>query len=591
MLKWAYGVTTVPSRRWSLLPGTLRSLMHAGFPVPRLFVDGLRLDDKRDLDDYLSLNFPLSIRTPVIKTAGNWVLSMWELYIRDPAADRYAIFQDDFVTYKNLRQYLEAVPYPENGYLNLMTFCDNERIIEGQFIGWHEASLIKDAKNRDPEKPRQTGRSAVALVFSRKAVLALLSAYSLANRFQDVSRGWKLIDGGVVEAMNGQGFREYIHNPSLVSHTGTLSTMRNGGYPSAKSFRGEDFNALDLLKDWTLPEAEEPPKPKPPTESELRMKEHEALRKMVAPGTKRPGKWREGVIQIWVTRACDKACFGCTQGSNLAGKPGMITPEQFEQAVLSLKDYFGVIGVFGGNPSLSPHFETLCEIMRKHVPFEQRGLWCNNPMGKAAVMRKTFNPLVSNLNVHLDKNAYDEFRKGWPESRPFGLKEDSRHSPVYVAMKDVIADEGERWDLIADCDINKHWSAMLGVFRGQLRAWFCEVAGAQAMLHQHEPDYPDTGLDPTVLHYNGKGMVPWWQLGMNSFTEQVKKHCHECGVPLRGYGELAQSKNGTEQFSETHADIYRPKTPGRLVQLVTDREQVKEKSLKTFVDYLGNSRK
>jgi hypothetical protein len=269
------------------------------------------------------------------------------------------------------------------------------------------------------------------------------------------------------------------------------------------------------------------------------MTEAEALERMVAPGTPRPRKYREGVIQIWVTRGCDKSCYGCTQGSNFAGNPGLITVDQFEAAVQSLGGYFGVVGVFGGNPAVHPRFEELCAVLRKHVPWEQRGLWCNNPVNvrNAETMRRTFNPAVSNLNVHLDADAYRLFRQGWPESRPFGLHDDSRHSPPFVAMRDVIEDEGERWRLISACDINQHWSAMVGIFRGELRAWFCEVAGAQAMLHQWEPGYPDTGL---------RVEAGWWRRPMADFAGQVRKHCHECGIPLRGYGELAQAAGGTE---------------------------------------------
>jgi hypothetical protein len=331
--------------------------------------------------------------------------------------------------------------------------------------------------------------------------------------------------------------------------------------------------------------------------------EQQALAKMIAPGTRRPGKYREGVIQIWATRACDKSCFGCTQGSNLAGNPGMITMPQFEQAVLSLSGYFGVVGLFGGNPAMHPNFTELCEILRKHVPYEQRGIWCNNPLTpeKAQAMRETFNPAVSNLNVHLDQKAFDLFARYWPEARPVGLERDSRHAPCYVAMKDVIEDEGERWELISDCDINKHWSAMIGVFRGEVRAWFCEIAGAQAMLHQDEPDYPDTGLDPTQLYCDApreKVMVntpsvPWWKLGMWGFTNQVRKHCHSCSVPLKGYGELAQAPedSGVEQVSQTHANIFNPKRKTRRVELVTVRSQLDEGKLTKMTDYLGNSSK
>lgn len=306
-----------------------------------------------------------------------------------------------------------------------------------------------------------------------------------------------------------------------------------------------------------------------------------ALSRMVSPGMRRPTvKPFGGVLQIWVTRACDKACFGCTQGSNLGGKPGMMLPEQFEEAVLSLKDYFGVVGVFGGNPCISPHFARYCEILAKHIPFERRGLWSNNPLGHGQLCRKTFNPSVSNLNVHLDQQAYDEFKRDWPESRPFGLTDDSRHSPVYVAMQDVIADETERWSLIADCDINRYWSAMICVFRNQLRGFFCEIAGAQAMLHQHKPDYPDLGMP----------IRPgWWRRDMQAFAPQARFHCHGCGVPLRGYGDLAQGGQ-VEQVSATHADIYKTKQRDREVQIVTTREALGGQPLPKFTDYIKNNK-
>lgn len=361
------------------------------------------------------------------------------------------------------------------------------------------------------------------------------------------------------------------------------------------------------------------------------MNEQQAIQKMVAPGTRRPGKYREGVIQIHVTRTCDKSCYGCTQGSNLRGKVTFISPEQFEQAVLSLKGYFGVVGVFGGNPALHPRFDVLCEILRRHVPFEQRGLWCNHPFRWGKVMRETFDPSVSNLNVHLDHEAYNEFKRSWPESNPVGLHLDSRHSPPYVALKDVLKkpcpncevrnrmmffvdpgpcdncggsylkvgkvyDEEAAWDLISDCDINKHWSAMIGVFRGELRAWFCEIAGAQAILHQDEEDYPDTGI-PLVWESGGEVMAQdvgsWWRLPMERFAHQVRKHCHDCGVPLRGYGELAQTSDdrGKEQVSETHRLVYRPKRKERKVELVTVPSQLGVGKISKMTDYLGNARK
>jgi len=312
------------------------------------------------------------------------------------------------------------------------------------------------------------------------------------------------------------------------------------------------------------------------------MEKSECLKRMISPGMIRKGKPRGGVIQIHITRACNLACFNCTQGSNLRGKTEFIKLDQFEQACKSLERYFGIVGIFGGNPALHPEFESICDILANYIPKQRRGLWCNNLNGHGAICRNTFNPAVSNLNVHLDVEAYTEMRRDWPESRPFGLHEDSRHSPVHLAMKDVIENESDRWEAISNCDINKHWSAMIGVFRGELRGYFCEIAGAQAMLHQHEPDYPDTGVEVSPS---------WWKKTMDEFSHQVSKHCHECAVPLRGYGELSQAENGTETTSKTHADIYKPKRKNRNVEMAVTLDDLRANSLRKTTDYMGNGRK
>jgi hypothetical protein len=352
------------------------------------------------------------------------------------------------------------------------------------------------------------------------------------------------------------------------------------------------------------------------------MTESEALARMIPPGKVRRGKPNGGVIQILVTSSCNLSCFSCTQASQIRRKPWFMTPAQFEQAVLSLEGYFGTVGVFGGCPTISPHFEAYCEILRRHVPRERCGLWANNLMGKGRACRATFNPAVSNLNVHMDRAAYDEMRRDWPESRPFGLEQDSRHSPPYVAMRDVLRiecpickgtgkhhsdpedcgwcdgeghvyDEGSGWELTSHCPINQHWSAGIGVFRGELRAWFCEIAMAQSILHQDEPDYPDTGTPIDAVRAAEMAMcfgAKWWQLPMEAFAGQARKHCGDCGVPMQGYGELAQAKDGKEQVSRTHAAVFKPKPSGRAVELVTAREQL-GRPLELMTDYLGNSRR
>ena len=77
---------------------------------------------------------------------------------------------------------------------------------------------------------------------------------------------------------------------------------------------------------------------------------------------------------------------------------------------------------------------------------------------------------------------------------------------------------------------------------------------------------------------------------MTAFADQVRQHCHDCGVPLRGWGAAALDPEAIEQVSQVHAAHYHPKTKGRRVELVTVPEQLGER-LKSTVDYVGNQRR
>lgn len=229
-MRWAYGVTTVSSRLQDLLPRTLESLRLAGFDAPRLFVDG-----DTDSNNWGRLQYEKTFRYPPLRTHGNWWLALHELYIRNPNVDRYAIFQDDLVTCRNLRAYLESTPSPDKGYLNLYTIQQNLDLCPHGRKGFYLSN--------------QMGRGALALVFDNAACVALLSSGHMVQRAKDPIRGHKVVDGGIVTALGQAGFREYVHNPSLVYHTGEVSTLGKATpSPQAANFVGEDFDALQLLR-------------------------------------------------------------------------------------------------------------------------------------------------------------------------------------------------------------------------------------------------------------------------------------------------------------------------------------------------------
>jgi hypothetical protein len=291
----------------------------------------------------------------------------------------------------------------------------------------------------------------------------------------------------------------------------------------------------------------------------------EALSVMVPPGQRRPGKCggMDGVMQIHLTRACDLACSNCTQGSQFAGRASYITLENFELACQSMEGYFGLIGIFGGNPAMHPKFIDICAILRNYFPKEKCGVWSNNPvsMSNARAMRETFSPAHSNLNCHMSVEAYHKFKDFWPESRPFGHDRDSLHSPVHGDLALQVPDASDRWKLISECDINKHWSAMICQFRDELRGFFCEVAGGQAMINQFDPSYPDTGMVVTP---------GWWKAPMQvePFRNQVAYHCQRCLVPLRGKGDLAHTDDRTTVVDDGSYSHLKPKI-GHTLNILT----------------------
>lgn len=225
-LVWSYGITTVPTRFNTTLPQTLDSLAKGGFDTPRLFIDGVAV-----IPEHLT-KYQQTQRIPSVGAYANWVLSLWELYLRSPLADRYAIFQDDLVSCLNLRHYLEAVTYPRLGYLNLYTFPKN---VQSQTTGFY--------------RPVHHGQGALALVFNKEATKALLSFPYIVNKAGDADKSDRNIDGAVYNTMAKQGWNEFVHNPSLVQHTGETSTLGedHNNQSRANTFMGEGFNALALI--------------------------------------------------------------------------------------------------------------------------------------------------------------------------------------------------------------------------------------------------------------------------------------------------------------------------------------------------------
>lgn len=217
-------------------------------------------------------------------------------------------------------------------------------------------------------------------------------------------------------------------------------------------------------------------------------------------------------IQVDITNVCTRQCSNCTRFVGHHPRPFFMEIEAFEQAARALADFPAespptdrvankVIGILGGEPLLHPQFAELAEILEAAIPCrDNRGLWTGLRWQKtrhADLIRRVFG--------YINNNRHNT---------------ECRHSPILVAVADVVADEDERRRLIDACWLQRLWSATIspkGFF-------FCEVAGAMDLL------------------FDGPGGLPvepgCWRRPLADFREQIERWCPRCGIPLNLRGRL-----------------------------------------------------
>ena len=213
------------------------------------------------------------------------------------------------------------------------------------------------------------------------------------------------------------------------------------------------------------------------------------------------------IVQIDVTNMCDRSCSNCTRfcGHYRPTKIYFMESDYYEKAVISLKEFPGIVGMIGGEPTLHPRFAELCEILRYHIKNKkQRGLWSNTGRKFREykdIIHDTFG--FFNLNDHVSHDIF--------------------HTPILVASEDMIKDgrlTEEEWQNYTDsCWVQTTWSATINP-KG---AYFCEVAG---ML-----DYLFDG----TIGWDIDREPEWWKKEVPRYAEQIAWACRKCGcqLPLR----------------------------------------------------------
>ena len=200
-------------------------------------------------------------------------------------------------------------------------------------------------------------------------------------------------------------------------------------------------------------------------------------------------------IQIEITNACKFSCTNCYKFVGHYFESHFMELETVKKAIDSLEGYQGQIGITGGEPTLHPEFGEICKYLRKKVAPDQRRLQTTGYRWRdyKSAIKKTFSDQVE-YNDHKDATQ--------------------KNHPMLVAIKDVVADDSLRRELIDKCWVRERWSAVINA-RG---CFSCEIAGAFDDL------------------YNGPGGHPiekgWWSKSHKHFNEQMERYCHQCGGAL-----------------------------------------------------------
>lgn len=211
--------------------------------------------------------------------------------------------------------------------------------------------------------------------------------------------------------------------------------------------------------------------------------------------------------QIELTNCCGRNCLYCSRyNRHLRHDQLFYMPlDVLEKALDSLREWPGRIGIIGGEPLLHPQFKDACELIKTKFPKKKMYLWTSG-----GEKWKEFKPLVDETFSDVAYNEHNEKQK-----------QNCRHQPLTIAIKEVVPDESIRKQLIDNCWVQRTWCPTITPYG----AYFCEVAGAQ-----------------DILLNNGKNAWPiaddWWKKNPSQFQDQVVLLCDNCGMAIPMEREL-----------------------------------------------------
>jgi hypothetical protein len=174
--------------------------------------------------------------------------------------------------------------------------------------------------------------------------------------------------------------------------------------------------------------------------------------------------------------------------------------DAFRQALESLKEWPGQIGISGGEPTLHPQFKEICDIIHEYPRPAAKQYQLFTATGPRY---RQYRELCVGTFCCIHENPHNEDQQ-----------EICLHQPSLVAIGEVVKDKKLREQLIDDCWVQKTWAPGI-TSKG---AFFCEIAGGMDVVLDGPGGYP---VEPG-----------WWKKTPEQFEDQRKRYCHKCGMAL-----------------------------------------------------------
>lgn len=224
-------------------------------------------------------------------------------------------------------------------------------------------------------------------------------------------------------------------------------------------------------------------------------------------------------IQIVVTQRCPHRCSNCSQLIGHHKNPFVMTLDQIENALQTLVDYPGHIGMFGGEPTTHPQFPEICELYRKYVPVKaRRELWT------AGFAWDKYKDIIHDT-FYPEQIAYNEH---WEYQPCF-------HQPLQVGIGEVVEDSITRDRIVQNCWVQLRWSSAITP-KG---AFFCEVAAARTHIFDWDIGIPVK-----------KG---WWKRPIGDFQSQISRCCKKCSACI----PMPMIPNDKQEWDDVSPKVYK----------------------------------